>query len=189
MKQNRPALAHILDPLWTKLIRPVALTLLFAASGLPANPAVGAPPVSARMAAPDDPDSLERMMARQRMEKRALLKTSLELTPAQDERFWPLYYEYQARLIPVYDRKFALIAQYADAYPNLTERQADHLVRESLAAKQAQLKLLEIYYRRVAAALSKNIAARFVQMESAWNGAYDAQLLAKLPLVPSQPAR
>lgn len=135
-------------------------------------------------AAAEEQNSLELLMASQRMDKRAMLKSALELTPSQSDRFWPLYYEYQAQLIPLYDKKFALIEQYADAYPRLTERQADHLVRESLAAKKAQIELLEKYYRRVAGALSKNIAARFVQLESAWNGAFDVQLHAKLPLIP-----
>lgn len=62
-------------------------------------------------------------------------------------------------------------------------------MRESLAAKKAQIELLEQYYRRVSKALSNNIAARFVQLESAWNGAFDVKLLAKLPLIPEVPSR
>ena len=132
----------------------------------------------------DDADSLERMTARQRMEKRDMLRQSLALTPEQSDRFWPIYYEYQARLITIYDRKFALIEQYAGAYPHLTEKQSDHLVRESLTNHKAQTALLETYYRRLAKAFSNNIAARFVQLESVWNGAYDGKLLSRLPLIP-----
>jgi hypothetical protein len=146
-------------------------------------------PATGLATAADDQKSLELLMASQRMDKRAMLKSALELTPPQSDRFWPIYYEYQAQLIPLYDKKFALIEQYAAAYPLLTERQADHLVRESLAAKKAQIELLEKYYRRVAAVLSKNIAARFVQMESAWNGAFDVKLLSKLPLMPETATR
>ena len=151
-------------------------------------------PIVAAAATPavevEDADSLERMTARQRMEKRDMLRQSLALTPEQSDRFWPIYYEYQARLIAIYDRKFALIEQYAGAYPHLTERQSDHLVRESLANSKAQTALLETYYRRLAKALSNNIAARFVQLESVWNGAYDGKLLSRLPLIPlPDPAR
>jgi hypothetical protein len=132
--------------------------------------------------------NLELLMASQRMDKREMLKNALDLTPVQSDRFWPLYYEYQAQLIPIYDRKFALIERYADEYPDLTEKQADHLVRESLSAKKAQIELLEKYYARVSRALSRNIAARFVQLESAWNGAFDVKLQSKLPLVPKTSA-
>lgn len=132
--------------------------------------------------------NLELLMAGQRMEKREMLKNALALNPEQSDRFWPLYYEYQAQLIPIYDRKFALIEQYADEYPDLTEAQADHLVRASLAANKAQIELLEKYYARVSKALSRNIAARFVQLESAWNGAFDVKLQSRLPLVPEIPA-
>ena len=123
-------------------------------------------------------------MASQRMDKREMLKNALALNPTESDRFWPIYYEYQAQLIPIYDRKFALIEQYADAYPKLSEREADHLVRESLAAKKQQIELLQAYYPKVAKALSKNVAARFVQLESAWNGAFDVRLLSRLPLIP-----
>jgi hypothetical protein len=57
-----------------------------------------------------------------------------------------------------------------------------------LAAKKAQIELLEKYYARVSKALSKNIAAQFVQLESAWNGAFDVKLQSKLPLVPKTSA-
>jgi hypothetical protein len=139
---------------------------------------------------PSDEESrnLELLMAGQRIDKREMLKNALELSVEQSDRFWPLYYEYQAQLIPIYDRKFALIERYADEYPDLTEKQADHLVRESLSAKKAQIELLEKYYARVSRALSRNIAARFVQLESAWNGAFDVKLQSKLPLVPKTSA-
>ena len=61
-------------------------------------------------------------------------------------------------------------------------------MRESLSAKKAQIELLEKYYARVSRALSRNIAARFVQLESAWNVAFDVKLQSKLPLVPKTSA-
>ncbi len=150
--------------------------------------------VSAADTASEAPDSheeasLDRVMARQRMEKRALLKDALALSPAQANQFWPVYYDYQAQLISIYDRKLALIERYEDEYPNLTEQQADHLVRASLQARRDQLDLLERYYVRLARRFSKNLAARFVQIESVWNGAFDNTLQARLPLVPQPPAR
>lgn len=140
---------------------------------------------SARRSTSEEQKSLELLTASQRMDKREMLKNALDLNQTESDRFWPIYYEYQAQLIPIYDRKFALIEQYADDYPKLSERQADHLVRESLAAKKQQIELLQTYYTKVARALSKNIAARFVQLESAWNGAFDVKLLSRLPLIPS----
>lgn len=168
----------------------VALTALALLAGLNA-PAGAVGPAAASVRAEtsaEEQHSLELLMASQRMDKREMLRDALALSQTQSDRFWPIYYEYQAQLIPIYDRKFALIEEYADAYPNLTEQQADHLVRASLAAKRAQVDLLEKYYRRVASALTKNIAARFVQLESAWNGAFDVKLQAKLPLIPDRPA-
>lgn len=160
----------------------LSFLLLAITSTISAEPTGGQK--SARHSASGEQQSLELLMASQRMDKRELLKNALDLNQAESDRFWPIYYEYQAQLIPIYDRKFALIEQYADDYPKLSEREADHLVRESLAAKKQQIELLQTYYSRVARVLSKNIAARFVQLESAWNGAFDVKLLSRLPLIP-----
>lgn len=164
---------------------PLFLAVFPAEGGSADQPAT---PHQSGLASAEEDRNLELLMASQRMDKREMLKNALNLTPEQSDRFWPLYYEYQAQLIPIYDRKFALIERYADEYPNLTERQADHLVRDSLSAKKAQIELLEKYYARVSKALSRNIAARFVQLESAWNGAFDVKLQSKLPLVPETSA-
>lgn len=168
----------------------LSVIMLLVLAGVPVGGWTQTQVVEGRAETFNDEESrnLELLMAGQRMEKREMLKDALALNPQQSHRFWPLYYEYQAQLITIYDRKFALIEQYADDYPNLTEKQSDHLVRASLAAKKAQIELLEKYYARVSRALSKNIAARFVQLESAWDGAFDVKLQSKLPLVPEAPA-
>lgn|GEM_PF-907832 len=164
--------------------KPLLWLLLLALSSAALAESVGGLQ-AAKDSTSDEQKSLELLLASQRIDKREMLKNALALKQVESDRFWPIYYDYQARLIPIYDRKLALIEQYADEYPKLTERQADHLVRESLAAKKEQIELLQTYYPRVARALSKNIAARFVQLESAWNGAFDVKLLSRLPLIPS----
>ena len=168
-------------------ISALALTLSFA--GLSASawgeaqqgPAVAATPA-------EEQNSVELLRASIRMDKREILKSALELSDKDYEKFWPIYYAYQAQLIRIYDRKLNLIQEYATHYANVTDKEADKLVKESFAAAKAQTALLETYYAQVAKAFSKKVGARFVQVENALNGAFDLKLRSSLPLVPKEAA-
>jgi hypothetical protein len=168
-------------------ISAVALTLALTGLSVSAwstedrGPAFTASPV-------EEQQSLELLRASIRMEKRDILKSALGLSEKDYERFWPIYYAYQAQLIRIYDRKLNLIKGYAEGYEKITEKDADKLVKESFSATKAQTALLEKYYAQVAKAFSKSVGARFVQVENALNGAFDLKLRSSLPLVPKVPA-
>lgn len=134
--------------------------------------------------------SMELLRASLRMDKREILKAALKLSDKDYEKFWPIYYDYQAQLIRIYDKKIDLIQDYADHYnyDAITDKEVDQLVKSSFAATKAQSALLEKYYGQVAKALSKRVAARFVQVENTLNGAFDVKLRSKLPLMPKEPA-
>lgn len=138
--------------------------------------------------AEEEQGSLELLRAAIRIDKREILKNALKLSDKDYEKFWPIYYDYQAQLIRIYDQKFKLIGEYATKYASFTDQEADRLVKASFAASKAQTALLEKYYGQVAKAFSKVTAARFVQVENALNGAFDLKLRSRLPLVPDTAA-
>jgi hypothetical protein len=146
------------------------------------------PATSVSMSPAEEQDSLELLRASIRMDKREILKSALNLSEKDYEKFWPIYYEYQAQLIRIYDRKLSMIEHYADQYATITDTEVDQLVKGSFAATKAQTTLLEKYYGQVAKRLSKTIGARFVQVENSLNGAFDLKLRSKLPLVPKAPS-
>ena len=153
---------------------------IFSTSAIAEDKATSAVPASAA----EEQDSLELLRAAIRMDKRDIVKTALNLSDKDYEKFWPIYYDYQAQLIRIYDQKFKLIGDYAEHYATFNDKEADKLVKASFAASKSQTALLEKYYGQVSKAFSKSVGARFVQVENALNGAYDLKLRSKLPLVP-----
>ena len=127
---------------------------------------------------------LDRLMARQRMEKRQLLKASLGLTETKEADFWPLYYVYQGELMDLYDQKLALIARFDADYPAIPAPELNVLVSRYLKLKARQIRLLDDYFHRISRRFDPVVAARFVQIESAWNGSFDLKLIERLPLAP-----
>lgn len=139
-----------------------------------------APAPSTLIHAPD----LERLMARQRMDKRQLLKESLALTESRDAAFWPLYYRYQGALIGLYDEKLSLIARFDAEYPAIPARELEAMIGRYLQLKAQQIRLLDDYFHRISRQFDPVVAARFVQIETAWNGSFDLKLVERLPLAP-----
>ena len=69
----------------------LSFLLLAITSTISAEPTGGQK--SARHSASGEQQSLELLMASQRMDKRELLKNALDLNQAESDRFWPIYYE------------------------------------------------------------------------------------------------
>lgn len=168
-----------------------SLALMLAFAGFATSTLAGEPRGLIPSTTPvEENASMELLRASLRMDKREVLKAALALSDKDYEKFWPIYYDYQAQLIQIYDKKMDLIQNYADHYnyDAITDKEVDKLVKASFAATKAQTALLEKYYGQVAKALSKKVAARFVQVENTLNGAFDVKVRSKLPLMPKEPA-
>ena len=82
----------------------------------------------------------------------ALITERLDLTPAQAEKFWPLYREYneQRRLLR---QEFRDTRQGVDMQ-NLTDEQSKELVQKAMDMKQRQLNLEKKYSERMTEVIS-----------------------------------
>ena len=82
----------------------------------------------------------------------ALITERLELTPAQAEKFWPLYREYneQRRLLR---EEFRDTRQGVDMQ-NLTDEQSNELMQKAMDMKQRQLNLEKKYSERMTEVIS-----------------------------------
>jgi len=142
------------------------------------------PNPKSHVSAPQVDPSFEILRAQQRTEKRHVLESALDLTVDEGQAFWPIYFTYQANLIRVEDRKYKLIEWYSDLYPEMTDVEIDHFMREWLDIDRVKSQLLKRFYFKMSKTLSKTIAARFLQIEHAWDNSFDLGLESKLPLMP-----
>ena len=65
-----------------------------------------------------------------RDQKKQIVAANMTLTPAEAEKFWPVYEQYTAETAKLGNQRYDLIKEYAQAYPNLSNTQANSLMRQ-----------------------------------------------------------
>jgi hypothetical protein len=118
-----------------------------------------------------------------RSQKIAVITEVMDFTEAEDEKFWPVYREYETELAKINDDRIALVKEYADNYEKLTDEMADRLARGVLRVEAQRAALKARYYDRFQTVLSPKSAARFLQVENQLLLILDLQIAAALPIV------
>lgn len=121
-----------------------------------------------------------------RAAKAGVVAESLELTPSEAERFWPLYREYDEALSRLNARRIDTLRDFAHNYASIDQEKARELSRRTFDFMHRRLGLLEKYSRKIEHATSPVVAARFAQVETQLLMLIDVQLAAELPLIPRE---
>ncbi len=121
-----------------------------------------------------------------RDQRKQIIAANMTLTPAEAEKFWPLYDQYTAETTKIGDDRAALIKQYAQNYGSMTDAMADSLIRKSLqtdvATAQLRIKYVPIFEK----VLPATKVANFFQLDRRISLMIDLQLASQIPLVPTK---
>ena len=117
-----------------------------------------------------------------RTQKTAIIAGTLQLNEQEDQKFWPIYREYEGELAKINDDRIANIKEYAEHYDQLTNEVADRLVLRALDIQGRRGALLASYYTKLKAALPAKTAARVIQVENQILLVLDLQIAASLPI-------
>ncbi len=117
-----------------------------------------------------------------RSQKVAIITEVMQFTEAEDEKFWPVYREYENELAKINDDRIALIKEYAVNYEQLTDPVADKLARGALDLESRRNALKARFYDRLKSVISPKTAARFIQVENQILLLLDLQIASALPL-------
>jgi hypothetical protein len=100
-------------------------------------------------------------------DKVAVYNEVLKLTPAEAEKFWPIYRSYERELMRLSDNKFEMIREFVKQQKDgqLTDEVAARLSKKWLANAHDRLDLWDKNYKKIAAALSPARAAQYLQLE------------------------
>jgi hypothetical protein len=124
-----------------------------------------------------------------RSERKQVIAANMKLTPAEAEKFWPVYEQYIAELVKNNNLKYDLIKQYVQQQGNLTDAQADAAVKQWIQVDEslAQLRLRYVpMFRKI---LSAKSTALFYQVDRRIQLMIDLQLASALPMTePEIPA-
>jgi hypothetical protein len=118
--------------------------------------------------------------------KKQLIAANLTLTDSEATKFWQVYEQYSAETDRINDTRTAIIKEYSQEYVNLTDDQADNLIRRWLDTDIEQTKLRQRYVAIFRKVLPGKKAATFFQLDRRISTLIDVQLTSQLPLAQSR---
>jgi hypothetical protein len=143
---------------------------------------VAAPSLYAQTAAVPDQD-LQLLRKDLRSMKKQLVAANMQLTDAEAQKFWPVYDQYTAETIKLYDARYAIVKDYADHISNLTDAQATSIAKRWGDADAAVIQLRQKYFPLFEKAIAGKKTALFFQIDRRLALMIDLQLASEIPLV------
>jgi predicted outer membrane protein len=118
-----------------------------------------------------------------RQEKAEIMGAMMVLNAQDSAKFWPIYSEYDEALTKLNELRLENIKEYVSKYNDITDDEADSLIKRAAEYQKQRTELLAQTYEKVRQALGGVTAARFVQVEHQLLLLIDLQVMASLPIV------
>jgi hypothetical protein len=147
---------------------------------------------SGRQQAPTNPDEtrayLEVLRSDFNTTKIRTLNQVMKLTPAEADKFWPIYRSYETDLAAVGDRKLALIQEFMahQRAGTLDDQNSREMAVQWLQNAQDRLDLWKKYHQQISDAVSPIRAAQFLQVENQMAIFVDLNIASEMPVVGNQ---
>jgi hypothetical protein len=119
--------------------------------------------------------------ANMRASRAALISTDMNFTDNDGTAFWPIYQQYEYERSRLDDRRAAVIKQYTQKYPNLTDAEAKAMADQMLDCEFRLAELKKKYYKKFNKALPALTVTKFFQLERRIDLMMDMQVEASLP--------
>ncbi len=116
-----------------------------------------------------------------------LIATAMELTPEQQEVFWPLYSAYADEQDALLAKRIAMLQEFSAIYDQMDDAAADEIAQTSFSIQRARAERRERYYKQFAEALGPVLAARFIQVDSQIATLMDFEMMRNTPLILPKP--
>lgn len=117
-----------------------------------------------------------------RINRQGIIYEAMDLTEQESKEFWPLYREYQNEVQKVNDKLVALTTDYLKTYGNLSDEQAQQMLKDFLKYQQARLDLQKKYVERFNKVLPARKVARYFQLENKMDAVINFDLAGAVPL-------
>ena len=115
--------------------------------------------------------------------RKQIIAANMVLSDKEAEQFWPLFERYTQELATKQDQKYALLKEYAQDYPAMTDEQAEKYIRSRAAVEQAMLEVRLKYFPLFRKVLSGKSTAMFFQLDWRLGLIMDLQLASQTPLI------
>jgi Spy/CpxP family protein refolding chaperone len=118
-----------------------------------------------------------------RSAKKQLIAENMKLTPAEAEKFWPVYDAYTQETTKQGDARYALVKEYANSYVNMTDAEAESLVQKMAALDVQTATVREQWIPKFRKVLTGKQTALFFQLDRRINLILDLQFAANIPII------
>ena len=127
-------------------------------------------------------DQIELTRANIQTQRQEIVQSIMELSPAESEKFWPVYREYRNEVTKLGDERVKFIERFADQAGTLSDEESKTLLDDWFKLRQRQLDLQKKYSGKFRKVLPGAKVARFYQVENAMDTIVSANLQAVMPV-------
>lgn len=117
------------------------------------------------------------------MQKKDLVAKHMKLEAGQADLFWQIYDEYEVARKEIGLKRVKNIELYAEKYDNLTDEDADVLIKASIEIQTDFIKLWQKTYKKMAKSINSVTAAQFIQAESFFENMVRQELSMEIPFI------
>jgi hypothetical protein len=115
--------------------------------------------------------------------RKQFIAANMDLTDAEAQQFWPVFERYTVELAAIYDKKFALLKDYAQNFDALTDEQAESYIHGRAEVEQSIAQLRLKYFPIFRRVLSGKATAFFFQLDWRLALVVDLQLASETPII------
>jgi Spy/CpxP family protein refolding chaperone len=103
--------------------------------------------------------------ANMQADRTALITAGMNFNDKDGAAFWPIYQQYEYERSRLDDRRVAVIKEYTQKYPNLTDAEAKAMAEQMFDCESRQAELKKKYYKKFNKVLPALTVAKFFQLE------------------------
>lgn len=119
--------------------------------------------------------------ANMQADRTALITTGMNFNDKEGAAFWPIYEQYDHERSMLDDRRAAVIKQYTQKYPKLTDAEAKAMAEQMLECDSHLAALKMKYFKKFNKVLPAFTVAKFFQLERRVDLMMDMQVESSLP--------
>jgi hypothetical protein len=119
--------------------------------------------------------------ANMKADRTTLITTGMNFNDKDGAAFWPIYQQYEYERSRLDDRRAAVIKEYTQKYPNLTDAEAKAMADQMLDCDSRLAELKKKYYKRFNKVLPALTVTKFFQLDRRIDLMMDMQVEASLP--------
>jgi hypothetical protein len=119
--------------------------------------------------------------ANMQADRTTLITAGMNFNDKDGAAFWPIYKQYQYERSKLDDDRVAVIKQYTQKYPNLTDAETQAMAEKMLDCDSRLAEVKKKYYKRFNKVLPALTVAQFFQLERRVDLMMDMQVESSLP--------